>query len=111
MTPRLSRRVALEAKQTTPDGGGGETAAWVSKGTLWAEFRPGRGSEPQIGGRAASRVTHRVRVPSAPIGSPRRPEAEERLRLGARVFDILAVADDDAAGAFLRLWVVEGSLT
>lgn len=111
MGPRLTRRMALEEKQVSADGGGGETVAWVHLGTLWADLRPARGSEGTIGGRSASRVTHRVVVRSAPDGSPRRPAATQRLRLGTRLFDILAVADEDAAGAYLRLWVAEGPLT
>ncbi|MEM9780863.1 MAG: phage head closure protein [Pseudomonadota bacterium] len=111
MTPRLTRRVALEEKTATPDGGGGQTVSWASKGTLWAEIRKGSGREALIGGRAASRITHRVRVRGAPVGSPRRPEADQRLRLGARIFDILAVTEDDDQGAFLNLWVIEGPLS
>ncbi|MEL6773334.1 MAG: phage head closure protein [Pseudomonadota bacterium] len=111
MGPRLVRRMALEEKQVTADGGGGETVAWVHLGTLWADMRPSRGTEGLIGGRTASRVTHRVTVRAAPDGSARRPVASQRLRLGQRLFDILAVSEDDPAGAYLRLWVQEGPLT
>lgn len=111
MGPRLTRRMALEERQVAADGGGGETVAWAHLGTLWADLRPARGSESLIGGRSASRVTHRVVVRGAPEGSPRRPQATQRLRLGNRLFDILAVAEEDAAGAYLRLWVAEGPLT
>ncbi|MEM6971925.1 MAG: phage head closure protein [Pseudomonadota bacterium] len=111
MTPRLSRRVALETRHVVADGGGGESATWVRKGTLWASFRPSSGREGLIGEQIASRVSHRVRVRGAPIGSPRRPQAAERLRMGTRIFDILAVTEDDDQGAYFLLWVVEGSLS
>ena len=38
---------------------------------------------------------------AAPMGSVARPRPEQRLRLGARIFTILAVAERDASGRYL----------
>ncbi|MEO0820009.1 MAG: phage head closure protein [Pseudomonadota bacterium] len=106
--PTLSRRLTLERRDTVLDSGGGETGDWVALGTHWAELKPASGRERVSGDRPGARVTHKVTIRSAPIGSSRRPDATQRFRLGSRVFDIRGVADADDAGAFLICWVEEG---
>lgn len=111
VTPRLTRRLTLEARVATPDGGGGERHLWSPLGTLWAELKPTSGREVLSGLRPGSRVTHRVTIRSAPLGSPRRPEAAQRFRLGSRVFDIRGVAEAEPADAYLTCFVEEGPYT
>lgn len=36
---RMDKRITLQAQEKTSDGQGGYTTAWVTKGTVWAEFR------------------------------------------------------------------------
>lgn len=108
--PRLAERLTLEAPQRTPDGGGGWQVTWTPLGTFWAEVQPVSGRERVVGGRETSRITHRVRIPSAPVGSPRRPAADQRFRQGDRVFDIRAVAEADERHGYLVCWVEEGAL-
>lgn len=105
--PVLTRRLTLEVRAGVPDGGGGERTAWAALGTLWAELRPSRGRESVIAAREASSVTHRLAVRHASPGSPRRPHPEQRMRLGARVFDVVAVAEHEVPG-YLTVWVREG---
>ena len=56
------------------------------------------------------RVACRILVRGAPAGSPSRPRADQRLREGARVFDILTVTEHDPAGRFLEIRAEEGRL-
>ncbi len=42
-----------------------------------------------------------ITLRAAPVGSTARPRPEQRLRLGARIFTILAVAERDATGRYL----------
>ncbi len=105
--PRLSQRLTLEAAVRTADGGGGWQVAWTALGTHWAEVRPLGADERLSGGREVARVTHRVTVRSAPVGSARRPEPEQRFRQGSRVFAIRGVAEADHRGAYLTCWVEE----
>jgi SPP1 family predicted phage head-tail adaptor len=107
-TPRLSRRLTLERRVTVPDGAGGETSGWAALGVLWAELKPLGGKEIRAAAREGPRITHRVSVRSAPDGSPRMPEASQRFRLGARVFDIHAVARPHLADGFVTCWCEEG---
>lgn len=109
-TPRLSERLVLETPLRAGDGGGGWQITWSELGTLWAELRPVRAEEALIGGREVARVTHRVTIPSAPLGSPRRPRPEQRFRQGARTFAIHAVSDADHRHGYLVCWVEEGAL-
>ncbi|MEM6944441.1 MAG: phage head closure protein [Pseudomonadota bacterium] len=108
VTPRLTRRLTLEERVALADGGGGETHAWSALGVLWAELRPSSGREVLSGLRPGSRVTHRITIRSSPIGSPKRPEAAQRFRMGSRIFDIRGVAEADPADAYLTCFVEEG---
>ena len=108
--PRLAERLILEAPTRSPDGGGGWQVTWTPLGTLWAEVRPVSARERVMGGRETSRITHRVRIPSAPVDSPRRPLPEQRFRQGSRIFDIRAVAEADDRHGYLVCWVEEGAL-
>ena len=110
-TPRLTRRLTLEALSHTPDGGGGLHSAWVPLGTLWADVRASNAREVRAAGRTGSRVTHVVMVRNAPDASPRRPEPEQRFRLGPRVFDIRGVAEAHGHDGFLTCWCEEGPST
>lgn len=99
--PVLNRRLVLERAWRTADGAGGHGLAWQAAGILWAEVSSttGRGVAAPAG--ALSRVTHRIRVRAAPAGAPSRPVAGQRLREGARIFRIIAVAEADTRGRFL----------
>jgi head-tail adaptor len=107
-TPRLSTRLTLEAPQRIPDGGGGWQVVWQPLGALWADVRPSRAGETVSGLRESSRVTHRITIRSAAVGSDRRPTAEQRFRKGGRIFAIRGVAKADDRGAYLTCWVEEG---
>jgi head-tail adaptor len=107
---RLTRRMTLEARQSQPDGAGGFIVTWVPVGTIWADVRPGSAREDFTGAAVRPRVACRILVRGAPAGSPSRPRADQRLREGARVFDILTVTEHDPAGRFLEIRAEEGRL-
>jgi SPP1 family predicted phage head-tail adaptor len=110
MTPavKLSRRLVLEARASVPDGAGGYVVAWERVGTLWAEVEARSGREVFVGGQPRARTGYRILVRAAPVGAASRPRAEQRLREGARVFDILAVAEHDPGGRYLEITAEEG---
>jgi head-tail adaptor len=97
----LSRKLVLEAPVRTPDGAGGYAQGWTALGTVWAEVLAGAGREAAGAGAAVSRVVYRVTVRAAPVGSPQRPQPDQRFRDGARVFRVLSVAERDAGGRYL----------
>lgn len=106
---RLSRRLTLETRESVADGSGGWTVAWRPLGALWADVRARSGREDFVGERPLARVGYRILVRAAPMGAPSRPRADQRLREGARVFDILAVAEADAGGRYLEILAEEGA--
>ncbi len=108
MTPVLSQELLLEAPVRETDTGGGQSVDWQPVGTLWADVQASGARETLSGVREAARVTHRITIRSAPIGSPRRPSADCRFRSGARVFAILGVADADRTRKYLTCWAEEG---
>lgn len=98
----------LEAPETVPDGSGGITVTWVPLGTLWASVQARTGRENFIAAQPLSRVKYRIQVRAAPTGSPSRPRAEQRLRDGLRIFNILAVAEHDVTARYLEIHAEEG---
>lgn len=104
---RLNRRLVLEAAERVPDGAGGFTETWVALGTLWADVRARGGRERATGAVGLSATGFRILVRAAPHGAPSRPLPGQRLRQGARVFAIAAVAEADAAGRYLTCFADE----
>lgn len=95
----MSVRLVLETLTRVPDGAGGFAEVWAERGAVWADMRAGSGTEGARGEVVEGRVTWRITLRAAPAGDPARPRADERLRLGARVFLILAVAEADGGRA------------
>ena len=99
--PHLNRALVLETVQRSPDGAGGFTESWMALGTIWAEVRPGSGSDTTGEERMLSAVPYRLTVRGAPVGASQRPVAGQRLREGARLFLIQAVTERDPFGRYL----------
>lgn len=97
----LNRKLVLETPQRVADGAGGFSENWAVAGTLWAELRSRSGAVRSVSGSTVSRVSYRVVVRAAPVGSDMRPRAGQRFRAGARVFAIRAVSDLESAGRYL----------
>lgn len=104
---RLNRKLVLEAPERLSDGSGGFVDGWVPKGTLWAEVRARTGRETAQIGAAVSRMAYRIVVRGAPYGAPDRPVPHQRFREGARIFTILAVAEQDFEGRYLVCFAEE----
>ena len=105
--PHLSRALLLETPIRTPDGAGGFDEVWQELGTLWADVTAAGGRQRTGAATAVSDVGYRIIVRSAPHGNPQRPRPEQRFREGTRLFNILAVAEDDASGRYLTCYANE----
>ncbi|MFT6774425.1 MAG: head-tail adaptor [Paracoccaceae bacterium] len=108
--PVLDRRLELEELTRAGDGAGGWAKRWTALGPIWAAVRARSGREIEEGARGRSRVSHRILVRAAPVGSPARPRADQRFREEARVFVIRAVTEADARGRYLLCWADEEAL-
>jgi head-tail adaptor len=108
--PVLDRGLELEEQARNGDGAGGWNRSWSSLGTIWAAVRARTGREIEEGARGRSRVSHRILVRAAPVGSAARPRADQRFRDGERVFAIRAVTEADARGRYLLCWADEEAL-
>ena len=104
---RLNRKLVLEEADRVPDGAGGWNETWVVLGTLWADLRARTGRE--TGGEAVSLslTGYRIVVRAAPYGTASRPRPGQRFRDGARIFEIVAVADTDATRRYLTCFAEE----
>jgi head-tail adaptor len=105
--PRLNRELVLEAPDVLSDGAGGFVKGWVPLGVLWADVMARTGGETAQSGAPISRMSYRVIVRNAPVGSTQRPAAQQRFRERGRVFTIEAVAEHDADGRYLACFVQE----
>lgn len=108
--PQLNVALVLEAPLRESDGLGGHRVVWQSLGKLWGEMRSGSGGERSGQAGARSVVTWQIVTRAAADGDPRRPRADQRLRLGNRVFRIDAVAERDPDGRFLVCFAREEKL-
>jgi head-tail adaptor len=99
--PKLTHLLVLEQASRVPDGAGGFTSQWAEVCQHWAEITPGTGRQTAGEEVFLAQVPYRITLRAAPVGAPMRPRPEQRLRLGARIFTILAVAERDAEGRYL----------
>lgn len=109
--PRLNRPLMLEVRQRSPDEAGGFIENWAARGTLWADLSARAGREAEGEATSVGRAAFRITVLAAPQGSPRRPQAGQRLRDGVRLFNILSVTEQDPGGRFLTCWTEEEVVT
>jgi len=106
----FSRRLTLEEREDVPDGSGGFSAVWRPLGALWVDMSARTGREDFIAGQTRPRVKYRILTRAAPAGAPSRPRPDQRFREGARIFNILTVAESDPRGRFLEIYAEEGVL-
>ena len=99
--PQLTHLLVLEQATRLPDGAGGFTTTWATLCTHWAEITSGAGRITAGEEVFVSQVPYRITLRAAPVGSTARPRPEQRMRLGSRIFTILAVAERDATGRYL----------
>jgi SPP1 family predicted phage head-tail adaptor len=101
----LRRRMTLEQPSRAADGGGGVAVSWTPISDLWAELRSIGGNESAASEGVQGRVTHEVTI-------RRRTNiaTSMRLRMGTRLFAIVAVLDRDGAEPYLRILAEERNL-
>ena len=106
--PRLSSRLLLEELVASPDGAGGETEAWVAVATHHVALIAQGAAEGENGRRRYGATSYKATLRYAPHGDVNRPRPDQRLRDGARIFNILGVADADDRRQWLACWLEEG---
>jgi SPP1 family predicted phage head-tail adaptor len=94
----LHHRVAIERQVLSPDGAGGASAAWEIAGYAWVDIRTGGGDERLDVDAETRRVSHEIWLRYREDVS-----AANRIRFGARLFDIEAVVDPDQRRRWLRM--------
>jgi len=82
----LRHRLVVERAALGPD----ESSTWTADAVVFAAIEPVSGREVESGGGLAGRVTHRIEIRWRDDLTSR-----DRLRLGQRIFRILATRDLD----------------
>lgn len=100
----MRHRLVLETPLDTPDGAGGAARVWDTVATVWAGLRPISAGERVDADAEEHAVTHRVLIRWRDDVT-----AGDRFRLGARIFEIRALADPEERQRFLQIDVEEVS--
>jgi SPP1 family predicted phage head-tail adaptor len=94
----LNRRLVLEEPVDTADDAGGVSTSYQALTTLWAALLPVAASQVVVADGDGVTVTHRIVVRMRSDVT-----ARHRFRLGARIFQIVALRDEDGEGRFLDI--------
>ncbi|HZS63569.1 MAG TPA: phage head closure protein [Xanthobacteraceae bacterium] len=98
----LNQRLLLEEPVETPDGAGGVVRSYQTVTTLWAALVPVAAENVVIADGGGVTVTHRIVIRHRADVT-----ARHRFRLGARIFQVAALRDEDGRGRFLDVAVEE----
>lgn len=94
----LRARLILEAPTDVTDDNGGFIRTFSTLATVWGEITPTRGRPSFDANQSEQVLSHRIRIRYRSDVS-----AQNRLRLGARIFTIRNVMDEGEDKRFLRL--------
>lgn len=101
----LRHRLILEEPLLTGDGAGGSTISWMPRKTLWAKIKPKSGQETFNRDQQETIITHEITT-----RFDEEIEANMRLAKGGRIFQILAVLNQDEKNEWLTLLTREEGL-
>lgn len=97
MIGALDLRATLLRPSESGDGGGGTMGGWNDIATVWVGLSARGGGSAYGPDAREARGTYEVRMRRRPVS------AGQRLRIGARLFDILCVEDEGPRTPYLRL--------
>jgi SPP1 family predicted phage head-tail adaptor len=94
----LRHRLVLEAPVETPDGAGGVSRSYATLAAVWAKVTPVAARSEVVADDPGATVTHQIVVRKRSDMT-----TQHRFRLGARVYRIVALRDQDASGRFTEI--------
>ena len=109
--PQLNRLLTLEQPTRSPDGAGGFVDVWTPLGTLWANVKARSGAEAEADTVRRSKNIYAITVRAAPHGAPSRPRPDQRFREGTRVYQIVAVTEQDSTRRYLTCTATQEVMT
>ncbi len=104
----LNRRVILQQRSTSQDSFGELLNTWTDLTTVWAEIQPLSGRELELAQKMSSEVTHRITIRYQSSLTDTRTVSTLRGIYKNRVFNILAVMNEDESNVRLQLLASEG---
>jgi len=99
---RLTQRAALQSALETRDDAGGVIRTWRTLATRWVRVQPLSARERLYAGQVAAEVTHKIT-----LRHYSGLEANDRVVIGARIFEIQGVIDPAEDGREMLLLAVE----
>lgn len=106
-------RILIQTAATADDEYGGRSESWTDAYTVWAKVEPMAGREIFVSAQLQSRIDSRMTIRYIAALSNTETGAKARVKLGNRIFNVLAVknlhADMKTEGrVFQQLLCVEG---
>lgn len=86
---KLRHRITIQTRTKTRTSGGGFTETWSDTASVWASIEPSGGTERQEYAQLQQDVTHKITIRSRTI------TAQQRIKFGSRIFDIISFRDID----------------
>ena len=108
---RLDKCVVVQSRSSTKDAYGHELNSWSEVGTVWANIKPGAGSERVRAMQVAGTVSHTVLVRYAPAFTPPKGAAALRILYGSRVFNVLSAINEEEQNRWIIFVCEEGTLS
>lgn len=108
----LNSRVTFQRRVTADDGYGNEVGEWQTQFTVWAGFKPLRGTETVMAARLSGRQPYIVTIRQS--SQTRQITTDWRAvdaRNSSRVFNIRAITDPDGTRAWLEVLTEQGVAT
>jgi len=104
---KLRHRIELQSNAPTQDSYGEPIASWTTDDTVWASIEPLSGRELLRAQEVHAEVTTRIRVRYPGALGASTLTADDRIKHGARIFEIAAVINPDERDRELELLCVE----
>lgn len=102
MASSLRKRITIQSRALTSDGGGGYTEVWSNTATVFAQVRPVKADERLFAFKLQSKISHRITIRYR-VGIT----ADMRVKMGTRYFSIISVINPDEANQKLELMCEE----
>jgi SPP1 family predicted phage head-tail adaptor len=99
---KLNKRIVIESKTQTPDDYGGNTVAWATFATVWAQIKPIKWLERFHSEKLENEVTHKI-VIRYKTGI----KANMRILYDSRYFQITGITDIDEAKRYIEILAQE----
>ena len=104
----LRHRLVIQRRTATQDSVGGQSTAWTTIATVWAEISPLSGREQLAAQAVQAEITHQITVRWQPLFANPKVVASYRGLDNGRIFNISSSINQDERNRIVVLQATEG---